>query len=148
MRLALEVEPQIAPDHRLDRWPSDRGLRLRRRLGTQPGKQLFQEDQLPAERQHVALDPEMAHADHTDEALVADRRNGFGEFGPGLGRGDQGEDRRCSGSERDQRVTHTVAHRKRERYDDSATLQARRQALWQFPEVDHIGLGRSEDGRA
>src|SRR6185312_3079937 len=70
MRPPIQIEPQIPPDHRLDhRLISCRTASPRLALGPQRREKLLQKQQMPPELQHVALDPQMARADHGDKAL-------------------------------------------------------------------------------
>src|SRR6266851_4291607 len=80
VRLAVEVQPQIAPDHRLDNRRADVHRSFRRRRRTQRGEELLQEQQVAAIGHHVALDPEVAHPLHADQALEAYGRHRLGEL--------------------------------------------------------------------
>ena len=91
MRLAVEVQPQIAADHRLDDRRADVRGTLRRSGRTQCGEELLEEQQVAAIGHHVALDLEMAHALHADQALEADGRHRLGELRPALRRGAKAE---------------------------------------------------------
>src|SRR6185312_16801334 len=84
MRPALEVEPQVSADDRLDRRLADARRRLDRCVRTQAGEELFEEQHVAPERQDVAFDPQGAHTDHADEALVSYRRHHRRELRPGI----------------------------------------------------------------
>jgi len=64
---------------------------LRLALRPKRREELFEEQTMSPELQHVALDAEMPHADHGDDALIPHRRDRLGELVPRLGTGDQGE---------------------------------------------------------
>ena len=70
--------------------PSVRGT-FRRRRRTQRGEELLQEQQVAAVGHHVALDPQMAHPLHADQALEADGGHRLGELRPGFRRRDKAE---------------------------------------------------------
>ena len=90
-----------------------------------------------AEGEHVAFDPQMSHANHTDQALIADRRHGPGEGLPGLARGNQGEGGLRAKRQRHDRIAHPVAHREGERHHGRPALQPFGEPALHLLEVDH-----------
>ena len=98
VRLAVEVQAQVAPDHGLDDRRTDLGGPFRHGGRTKGGEELFEEQQIAAIGHHVALDLEVTHPLHADQALEADVGHRLGEFRPARRRGAEAEGRAGRGA--------------------------------------------------
>ena len=104
---------------------------FRRSGRPQGGEELFQEQEIAAIGHHVALDPEMAHPLHADQALEADAGHGLGELRPALRRGAEAEGGAGRGAGADgDALAHrhgnrlaAVQHGERQRREPGAPLQ-------------------------
>jgi hypothetical protein len=93
MRLAVQVQAQVAADHRLDHGRADCSGRRRHYGRTQRGEELLEEQEIAPVGQHVAVDPQVADPLHGDQALEAGRRHRLGELRPTARRGGEAEGR-------------------------------------------------------